>query len=593
MRSRLLKVNFTPARGVGIAAALLLLFGWASARSEGQPAGQTPARAATAPADGAQLPAAELLSHAGADRYWIAQVLPRTPVATGGGGAVGGVARPPEPIRSAVRSRQSGRDWQRVIVVQGRIVDLGHRGDNAAILMEDGTWLLAWPSGSSTGPALPDGASMLALGADDLSLWAIGVTPPPEDAPDVESVVPAAPAGGAKPAAPTARPSFDDRRPVAGARLFVFAESSWQPRAALPAEIPPDAPTSLAVVGGKPMVAALVGPRRVAVARVGTDDNWAPTETIDVGFDVRQFELFDQTPNPTLWIAGPTGAGELRLRSGGRWGNAVPIQAPEVVGKGGAVVARSAEYFAASVRLTWWDGAQLRERAFDLSGQPAGEVTVLGRVPPATPQPIGSGTLVLLGVLGALLALNIFRADDDEGLELAGRAVQLAPLPRRLVAGAIDLLPIPAVALWRLLPAITTGAGGDGGGGGADSIDLAEAMQSQSFALWMTAAAGIYLLHTTLLELWTGRTVGKMACGLRTVALDGGDRPRAGAILLRNAFRVVDLIPALPLALLILFSPLRQRLGDVVAGTIVIADRPPRRPEAIETVTNEQQDQGP
>jgi uncharacterized RDD family membrane protein YckC len=44
---------------------------------------------------------------------------------------------------------------------------------------------------------------------------------------------------------------------------------------------------------------------------------------------------------------------------------------------------------------------------------------------------------------------------------------------------------------------------------------------------------------------------------------------------------VIDLVPLLPMALLILFSPLRQRLGDVISGTVVIADE---RPPAIETV---------
>ena len=539
MKSRRAEVNLVRIGGLACAARIALVLALCAA--------PLPARDAPVGSGGerTRLPPADLLSHSGSDHYWISQVLPRT-ASTGRPGAV-------EPLRTAVRSRQASTDrgWQRVIVVQGRVIDLGHRGDNAAILIDDGSWLLAWPNGSSTGPSLPDGAMMTALGADDVSLWAVGVRAPGD------STEQPAPTG-----APAATPGLEAATPAAGARLYVFGEAGWQPRGTLPQGLPGDAPISLAVMGGKPMLAVLVGPRRLAFARVDSDDNWTDVEYVEVDFDIRQFELFDQAPSPTLWIAPPTGAGQLRIRRGGQWTAPIALDAGSALA--GPALARTAEYFAGSVRLTWWDGKQLRERPFSLDGQPVGEAAVLGRTPPVAPQPIGSGTLVLLGVLGALLALNILRADDEEDLDLAGRKVRLAPLPLRLVAGLIDLAPIPLVMLWQLLPLLSRD--------GADSAEVSEAMQSQSFAIWTGGSIVLYLLHTTITELLTGRTIGKFACGLRTIAMDGPPRP--GAILLRNAFRIIDLVPALPLALLILFSPLRQRLGDVVAGTLVIRDRP-------------------
>jgi uncharacterized RDD family membrane protein YckC len=127
-----------------------------------------------------------------------------------------------------------------------------------------------------------------------------------------------------------------------------------------------------------------------------------------------------------------------------------------------------------------------------------------------------------------------------------------------MVAGLIDLGPVIAIAFWRL-PL-------------SDSAVTSETLRSEPFALWMLGAVLFYILHTLLGEALAGRTVGKLALGLRTIGIDGR-RPTFTAVLLRNVFRVIDVFPGLPLVLLILFSPLRQRLGDVVAGTVVIVDR--------------------
>jgi uncharacterized RDD family membrane protein YckC len=48
-----------------------------------------------------------------------------------------------------------------------------------------------------------------------------------------------------------------------------------------------------------------------------------------------------------------------------------------------------------------------------------------------------------------------------------------------------------------------------------------------------------------------------------------GGRAGWGAILIRNLLKIPDLI-ALPLLLLPMFTPLRQRLGDMVADTVVL-----------------------
>jgi uncharacterized RDD family membrane protein YckC len=68
-----------------------------------------------------------------------------------------------------------------------------------------------------------------------------------------------------------------------------------------------------------------------------------------------------------------------------------------------------------------------------------------------------------------------------------------------------------------------------------------------------------------------GQTIGKRLSGIRVVRLDGFSLD-PGAILVRNIFRVLDHLP--PLWIVPLISKKSQRLGDMVAGTVVVSDRP-------------------
>jgi len=79
---------------------------------------------------------------------------------------------------------------------------------------------------------------------------------------------------------------------------------------------------------------------------------------------------------------------------------------------------------------------------------------------------------------------------------------------------------------------------------------------------------------------WRGQTIGKRILHLRVVDARGG-RLRPRQVILRNLLRVVDALPALHLVAGIsaLLSPYSQRLGDYVAGTIVIRTARPELPE--------------
>ena len=100
-------------------------------------------------------------------------------------------------------------------------------------------------------------------------------------------------------------------------------------------------------------------------------------------------------------------------------------------------------------------------------------------------------------------------------------------------------------------------------------------------AIWGAAEAVVYLAifllqwgYFLLFEgLTGGRTPGKRALGLRVIHATGESLSFQGAVL-RNLLRVVDLQPGVGVvgAVSILATSRAQRLGDLVAGTIVVRD---------------------
>jgi uncharacterized RDD family membrane protein YckC len=85
--------------------------------------------------------------------------------------------------------------------------------------------------------------------------------------------------------------------------------------------------------------------------------------------------------------------------------------------------------------------------------------------------------------------------------------------------------------------------------------------------------AGLFLIdwgYFALQEiLGGGRTLGKRLVKLRVVTAEGGT-PTAGPLLIRNLVRSLDLFCG---PLLMAIDPLSRRLGDRLAGTLVVHDR--------------------
>ena len=145
--------------------------------------------------------------------------------------------------------------------------------------------------------------------------------------------------------------------------------------------------------------------------------------------------------------------------------------------------------------------------------------------------------------------------ETPEGISLRLRAAGALP---RAQAWTVDLLLRLAVLFVAMIPLSLFGKGGNG-----------LAMLLMFALLWA---------YSVVCEVWMGgQTLGKRALGLRVVNADGTPVTWLPSVV-RNLLRVVDALPGVYGVGLAstLIDPHARRLGDIVAGTMVIhvADLP-------------------
>lgn len=154
---------------------------------------------------------------------------------------------------------------------------------------------------------------------------------------------------------------------------------------------------------------------------------------------------------------------------------------------------------------------------------------------------------------------------------ITGDAVALdlpaAGLGMRLLSGLIDVLVVTALLIVTLFVFMTAAPATD---------------EALAWAAYIAATASVLLVFPTVIETLTrGRSLGKLALGLRTVRDDGG------AISFHHAFvralvGVIEIYGTSGAAafLTAMIHPRGKRLGDIAAGTYVIRVRVPLRPPA-------------
>jgi uncharacterized RDD family membrane protein YckC len=172
--------------------------------------------------------------------------------------------------------------------------------------------------------------------------------------------------------------------------------------------------------------------------------------------------------------------------------------------------------------------------------------------------------IISVMVMATLMMLVFWRRDPRANLVHLPPTLILGDFARRAAAGLIDLLPavLPTLILFDIGPMQLWQRWPGAQGPDADLQNILPGIM----------VIAIFLTHCTITETFTARTVGKAITGLRVVTLTG-QRPTAGQLLSRNVLKTLDLIAWL-LLLLPLIGPYRQRLGDMVARTVVVMDAP-------------------
>lgn len=180
----------------------------------------------------------------------------------------------------------------------------------------------------------------------------------------------------------------------------------------------------------------------------------------------------------------------------------------------------------------------------------------------------GLNTLLIQYAVLASLLIGIFIWRRDNLLVLIPITPdrQLTPLIKRLAAVLIDLtvlFPVWGPLMFMLIVAE-----------GSDSLHsfmLPTLDSTTPAAIWFRPILGaVFGLYGAVLEGLFGATLGKRINGLSVVD-HRGKRPRFAAILIRNAARILEFNYP-PLCLLVVMTPARQRVGDILAQTVVLSN---------------------
>ncbi|MFF3843556.1 RDD family protein [Streptomyces sp. NPDC001930] len=149
---------------------------------------------------------------------------------------------------------------------------------------------------------------------------------------------------------------------------------------------------------------------------------------------------------------------------------------------------------------------------------------------------------------------------------VTGDAVVLGLQPARLPSRALAVL-IDLVVVWAVYLLVTLGLAV-----ATASLDEA-AVMAVSIASFLLILVGAPIAVETLSH---GRSLGKLACGLRVVRDDGGPI-RFRHALVRGAMGVVEILMTFGVVACVasLVSKRGRRLGDVFAGTLVVRERIP------------------
>lgn len=152
--------------------------------------------------------------------------------------------------------------------------------------------------------------------------------------------------------------------------------------------------------------------------------------------------------------------------------------------------------------------------------------------------------------------MNNISITTSQNIELE---YELASVGDRVVGRIIDLLIIGAYAILVILLFSFSSNSGSG----------------PNFLLIFVLLLPV-IFYDLILEMWlNGQSVGKRVMSIKVISLTG-EQPSFGQYLLRWLFRIIDfsLLSGLVALITVAVSEKKQRLGDMVAGTVLVKTKP-------------------
>ncbi len=181
--------------------------------------------------------------------------------------------------------------------------------------------------------------------------------------------------------------------------------------------------------------------------------------------------------------------------------------------------------------------------------------------PQHTPNPLM--LIVVAAMLIGILVLFTATKRDPKKTQITLPKDYLPALGRRGVAAIIDLLPAVLISMFIFKVASP-----------ADLVrNWPESVNDWREMLPALSAIGIYAFYGAVMEAFTATTIGKMMTGCKVVNYQGAN-PHIWQILARNFFKVIELILPFLIVIVPLITPHHQRLGDLIAQTLVVAPVP-------------------
>lgn len=360
---------------------------------------------------------------------------------------------------------------------------------------------------------------------------------------------------------------------VSRATLFEYQQGQWNRIVDLPATIH-DVRSARVVVLDRRIVLLTLTSSQMLTCWTYAGNQWLPAMDVKLPLPIDRFWLGASSSGTDLLIVTglkKDGLIEFDLYTLNRSGSLKTVgpikvaDAPEIP-EASCDVAIAAD----RILLGWVEkDYSLRLVTLDQAGQSSGGVVKLPIGPRASNQ---QNPVISMLMFGAVLLVYFFtRTLRPIGAVSLPRDVVVAEYSRRLFASLIDMIPATVIMaiVW---PAEVLSL--------ADIQDVLEVMNrtdtpeyQHRMMLWMIFC-GLYSVTCLIPELIWSTSMGKAIFGLKVVSLKS---PESRPMWLQSVVRGVVLafeVYQLLILVVVFFTIFRQRIGDLVAGTVVVQKRP-------------------